>query len=420
MSTLRASSYTIYVPLESSEAVLLVHGYTGACDLVSAAVAAYVHSLAPAPPQPLYGAWRRDAPPSPAARPSAATIERLSRRGFLTAKSVAEEENWFVRYVRASHQRELTRAPDYAIVPTYACNLQCERCRPGEPDEAPAIMAEETLAAVIRAVKALDADATPPAASPRTLWLIGGEPLLARCRPIVERIVAEFGRLPGFEIGALTNATELDAYADLLGPGMIASLNVALSASPEDHQRRLRGAVSSGGHDEVIANVKLAQRRGVRVRVCAGEQALNEAGVSIAPASGTRLTALARDLLSGKGDRSRERTAFCAASATMYVFDPFGDVYACWDRIGNPAVRTGLVLGSGRVVLTGFHRLWRERTVVSNRVCKSCAFALYCGGGCAAAAENRSGTIFADHCDAFAERFRRAVTGELTRLTGAG
>lgn len=420
MSGLRASSYTIYVPLETSGATLLVHGYTRACDLVSAAVAAYVRSLAPVPARPLYGTWRDDRPPPPAEPPSPATIERLSRRGFLTTKSIAEEESWFVRYVRASHERELARAPDYAIVPTYGCNMRCARCRPGEPDEPAGIMTDETLARIVRAVTILDADAAADAATRRTVWLIGGEPLLARCRPIVESIVAEFGRLPGFEIGALTNGTELAAYADLLGPGMIASLNVSIAASPEEHQRRSRGTASCGSYGEVLANVESALRRGVRVRVRAGDQAVNDAAVSIDPASGTRLTELARDLLSGNGDRLPERTAFCAAHATMYVFDPVGDVYACWDRIGNPAIRTGLVLDSGRVVLNGFHRLWRERTVVSNRVCKSCAFALYCGGGCAAAAENRSGTIFADHCDAFAERFRRAVTSELACVTGAG
>lgn len=56
---MRTSSYVIYVDLPGrSEQKLLVHGYTGAFDLVSSPVAKYLRSRETRPaPKPLYGSW---------------------------------------------------------------------------------------------------------------------------------------------------------------------------------------------------------------------------------------------------------------------------------------------------------------------------------------------------------------------------
>src|SRR5437660_1150055 len=61
---LRASSYIIFVDLpEEREKMLLVHGYSGAYDLVSRKVATFIRSLEVGKtPRPLYGAWT-PAPP---------------------------------------------------------------------------------------------------------------------------------------------------------------------------------------------------------------------------------------------------------------------------------------------------------------------------------------------------------------------
>jgi hypothetical protein len=54
MNALRASNYTIHVDLTNEPArIMLVHGSTGAYDLVSVDVAAYVRALDPNPPNPL-------------------------------------------------------------------------------------------------------------------------------------------------------------------------------------------------------------------------------------------------------------------------------------------------------------------------------------------------------------------------------
>ena len=82
---LRTSSYCIYVDLPGNkQEMLLVHGYTGAYDKVSRAVATYVRSLEIGrPPKPLYGDWSPEPctdeqPPIPADQ----VIETLRQRGL--------------------------------------------------------------------------------------------------------------------------------------------------------------------------------------------------------------------------------------------------------------------------------------------------------------------------------------------------
>src|SRR5690606_31668177 len=45
------------------------------------------------------------------------------------------------------------------------------------------------------------------------------------------------------------------------------------------------------------------------------------------------------------------RTAFCGAHATMYVIDAFADIYACWERTGEPSMRIGHIAESGEVLM---------------------------------------------------------------------
>jgi uncharacterized protein len=94
----------------------------------------------------------------------------------------------------------------------------------------------------------------------------------------------------------------------------------------------------------------------------------------------------------------------------MYIFDSFADIYACWDRTGDPTLRIGHVDESGSVHLnTQVNALWKSRTVASNPVCKRCRYALHCGGGCAILALGKTGKYNSNFCDGYASRFRENV-----------
>ena len=109
------------------------------------------------------------------------------------------------------------------------------------------------------------------------------------------------------------------------------------------------------------------------------------------------------------GNRPDMKAAFCGAHTGMYLFDAFGDIYACWDRTGDQNLKIGVVSEDGKVTLNGVGDMWRSRNVASNPTCRRCRYALHCGGGCAVLAEVSSGTIFSNFCDGYSKRFRRAV-----------
>ncbi|MEY9859297.1 radical SAM protein with 4Fe4S-binding SPASM domain [Catenulispora sp. GAS73] len=106
---------------------------------------------------------------------------------------------------------------------------------------------------------------------------------------------------------------------------------------------------------------------------------------------------------------------FCGAHTGMYVIDRFGDMYACWERTGNPKIRIGRIAQDGTIETSeAMSSLWRNRTVTSNPVCKQCRYALYCGGGCAVLAEGRTGRLDRNYCDGFGFRLRAMVAEAYT------
>jgi len=477
---LRTSSYTIYVALpECSEEMLLVHGYTGAYDKVSRKVAEYLISLeAGPPPAPLYGDWTSE----PALRrgegsepPSAHTVEALKRRGYLTAMSVQEEEGHMARIIKKRHIHARERL-SYLFMPTYSCNLRCGYCFQDHMRTRPEFrhllrtMPHEMVDRIFAAIPTIEQehDIDDGDARERSIGFFGGEPLLASNRPTVEYIVARARALGRARFWAVTNATELDAYVGLLGPGHIGMVQITLDGPPDEHDKRRIYADGSGSFAKIARNIDLCLELGVQVSIRMNADPVNinslprlaeeivargwdrASGFSTytAPISPTENVPLDKtfrsrweldqaidelrtahdamrvigrpdDMLQATArrmfdDRSAGtalmKTSFCAAHTGMYVFDAFGDIYACWERTGDPRVRIGRVLDGGQVEMDGgMTKLWRSRTPASNPTCRRCRYAFQCGGGCAVLAEGQKGKFFSNYCDGFADRFRHSI-----------
>lgn len=320
----------------------------------------------------------------------------------------------------------------------------------------------------------------PAAPRRRNIGFFGGEPLLAANRPAVEHILARAFEMGEADLWAVTNGTELDAYRDLLGPAGIARLQITLDGPPEQHDARRIYADGSGSFERIARNLTMALDLGAQVSVRLNVDRGNlaqlpaiadeivargwndrpgfsaytspvRAGNGKTDARGTlsswdldrALTALRQEHPSlralarpdeGMRARSRRifdapeeilpslRPSFCGAHDRMYIFDPFGDIYACWERTGDRDVRVGHVTPEGDVELRDDQmQIWRGRTVASNPVCRRCRFALHCGGGCAVLALSKNGAFNSNYCDGFAARFRASVAeAYLEHVSGAG
>ena len=476
---LRTSSYTIYVDLpDNSDELLIVHGYTGAYDKVSRRAANYLRSReARRAPKPLYGEWSPE-PEAPADSepPSPEAIDLMRRRGYLTTLSPEQEEEFFAGLALRLHERSSKRPPTYIFMPTYDCNLRCSYCFQDSMrtdrrfKHLLHLMRPEMVDRIFGAMPKIEAlhGARPDSRPRRSIGFFGGEPLLAANRDIVERIVDRATALGEVEIWAVSNATELDAYADLLGPGGLSRIQITLDGPPEEHDRRRIYADGSPSYERIARNIDLALDRGavinVRLNVDRGNLgelpaladeivdrgwiARRNFSVYTAPINAVNdqtdrrltlnswqldqeLTRLrdehrnmwiigrpdetirvrARQIFEGREDPVPQlRPSFCGAHDQMYLFDPFGDVYACWERTGDARIRIARITADGEIALQRpVEREWRTRSVASNPVCRRCRYALHCGGGCAILALGQRGKFHANYCDGFASRFRASV-----------
>jgi uncharacterized protein len=479
--SLRTSSYVIYVDLPgTTEEMLLVHGYSGAYDRVSRRVATYVRSLeARRPPRPLYGEWTPEPPiAGEISMPSAETIGVLRERGYLTEMPPAVEGEFFAKVAEKLHAVSLRQMPRYIFMPTYECNLRCAYCFQDHMRTDPRfghLLRTMTPAVVDRVMAALPQieerhGVTTDGPHHRDIGFFGGEPFLAVSRPIVEYIIERARAIGRASFWAITNATELDAYADLLGPGQISTVQITLDGPPAEHDRRRIYADGSGSFARIAANIDLALERGAAVSVRLNldrnnladlphltdeliartwdrhpkfsvyaapirpenaktdkkttlsswelDQALADLAqeapsVAIVDRPDDKLKHQARQLLlrpTNEAPVPNFRESFCSAHTGMYIFDAFADIYSCWERTGDQKIRSGRVQEDGTLELNfAVQQDWQTRTVASNPACRSCRYALHCGGGCAVLAQAATGRYHANFCDGFANRFRASV-----------
>ena len=474
----RTSSYTIYVDLpEDKEQMLLVHGYTGSYDKVSRRVATYLRSLeVKCPPKPLYGDWSPEPPiEGKVIPPSEAAIELLRKRGYLTDKTVEEEQEFFAQMATKLHHLASRMMPNYIFMPTYSCNLRCSYCFQDHMRTNPAFkhllktMDKAMIDRIFAAMPQIEAGhgVSEDLDLPRNIMFFGGEPLLAQSRPTVEYIINKALSLGKAQFSAVTNGTELEAYQDLLGQDKIAFLQITIDGIPEEHDRRRIYADGSGSFEKIAKNLTMALDLGVNVNVrlnidrnnidrlpqLADEfisrgwnnygnfstytapittsefndktsikttfsswdldlaldkmrQQYPDMGIIARPDDG--LMARVRQIFEQKGSPIPNfKASFCGAHNKMYVLDPFGDIYACWEKTGDKKIRIGYITEDSQVVLNEeLNQTWRNRTVITNPVCRKCRYALYCGGGCAALAMANKGKFYTNYCDGFGKRFR--------------
>lgn len=475
----RTSSYTIYVDLPGgSEDMLLVHGYTGAYDKVSRRVATFVRSLdQDRPPRPVYGEWSPEAPvEGRVVPPSAETLERLKRRGYLTEKTAEEEENLFRRMVQFRHTLSERGTPGYIFIPSYDCNLRCSYCFQDHMRTNPAFahllrtmkppMVDRIFAAIPQ-IEARHGVSEGQKVRRRTTFF-GGEPLARTNRDVVGHIMERMLALGPAEFAAVTNGTELEFFRDMIGPGRISFLQITLDGPRAAHDKRRVYADGRGSFGVIAPNIDLALDLGARVGLrmnvdrtslvelpelaeqiigfgwdrhplfSANTAPVHAVNGKTAPKSflssweldlalnemrerNPRMRLIRRpdDTLMGRVRRIFDqcadpapsfRTSFCGSQNRMYIFDAFGDIYACWERTGDPSIRIGQIDEGGVVTMNEpLTQVWRSRTVASNPVCLKCRYATYCGGGCAVLAEGTSGKLHTNFCDGFAKRFRAST-----------
>lgn len=108
---MRISSYIISTQV-SSDKYMLVHGYTGAIDIIDKNTFKALNALKD-------GINHNFSPEE---------WNLLHARGYITEKSLQEEQQYVIRLAQALHKRALLATPTYTFVVTYDCNFRCPYC----------------------------------------------------------------------------------------------------------------------------------------------------------------------------------------------------------------------------------------------------------------------------------------------------
>lgn len=462
---LRVSGYLIATRLSDSRFFLLLHGYTGAFDKVSADVGQALLS-------------RRSQEIEASDLPEH-LVPKLIERGYLTSLSADGETEEFRQIAATIHQAGLVNhSTAFVIIPTYMCNLRCSYCWQstdmhigrGQYSAMLDLDRIEHLFTIIDQfrdrgsyVQTLRKDVAPEEhagnGSARRITLFGGEPLLAIARSPIKQIL-DHARRREMRVDAITNGVELDSYADLLGPGLIEGVQITLDGPPDAHDRRRIGPEYRTTFDRIAANISLALDCGVQVMmrinvdqrnvsdfselerffidrgwkqypnffvqaatVHTGSSRPSEARHLIPSSTLVQITTSAADrgdtciesyeyaarqivkTLIGSKEYPFRRTSFCSAEAGMLIFDPLGDVYSCWEDAGDSRYRTGTYDADGIRFIDSVANEWLARFPGAIAECSICPYGLIHVSGCASEARRDTGGLFAPSCQSFQDYF---------------
>lgn len=441
MNVLRASSYIIPIKLDNDEnKYMLIHGYTGAIDVVDEEIATKL----------MQHTNIDNSVFSPAIQ------QKLEKRGYITAKSQKEEYDYVERIAHALHKEYEILHKTFTWVITYNCNFRCPYCFENRIFKDSMDSFSFTQEMVDRTFNAMDKIESRKQLRGNIITLYGGEPLLKENKDIIKYIVNE-GKARGYKFYAITNGYDLEYFIDLLSSDLIHKIQITIDGTKEFHNQRRKHFQDMNSFDKIIANIQLILGMSLDVEIairvnidnnnfddfvelkkyfkkigCLNHDnfaiyaALISDNDSILDQEKDELNILStKDYITKhtkKGTLSScngygaiykniynaitnrkaisLRATHCSSQAGGYVFSPFGEIYPCWEVVGNKKYQIGGLKNDSIQWNEDELNKWRSHDI-STSTCKYCKYALLCGGGCQAL--NNS------HCVPFQEMLKKAA-----------
>lgn len=440
MRTERVSSYVIPIKLEKGNGkYILIHGYTGAIDIVNESVVLKLKD-------------------NNVNDFSENTLQALRERGYITSKTKEEEIEYVKRIAKALHCKASKLYKTFTIIVTYNCNFRCPYCFEGREKKDSIFQLAMTPNMVDKAFNAMEKIEPNKQLRCKTIELYGGEPLLKQNKGIVEYIVNK-GYEKGYKFRVITNGYDLDYFIDLLSSELIEGIQITIDGTKDYHNQRRVHYLYGKTFDKIVSNVQKALEKEIKVDIRVNNDTQNIADFSLLrnyfesagffSFNSFRMYSTLLwdsdsisieekqklDFLSSqkyiqkhkemgtlamckdngifyqiyqslhKGNPILFRDVFCSSQIGGYVFDPLGDIYPCWEIVGNKKFRIGTYQDDNLEWDNESLEEWRSYDITSNSICKTCKYALYCGGGCVVHAILGK----REHCSYFKMMFEFAV-----------
>lgn len=411
----RKSSYTITVCVDEKEKqYMLMHGYTGAIDIISENLYSILNSFS----------HENEFDPE--------ILQKLLERGYLTKQTEEEEFDYFKRLATALFRKETLLHKGFTFLVTYNCNFCCPYCYEKDIAKEKVAFTKKMVDRAYRAVIEISSDERLCA---KNITLYGGEPLLKENKEIVSYIISR-GKEQNFTFSAISNGYDLDYYEDLLSPENIKFIQITIDGISENHNQRRIHRQGFPTFEKIVKNIGIALNKGVQIFVRVNTDKNNVNDLEELQKIFTDLHYMENPLFSvdsallksystdtkdvyqyfsekefiawhkahklkvssqdyGTYQRIYSaikqakplsfRPTFCGAQTSGFVLDPFGNIYTCWEVvdqkehcIGNYASNDGIIWD------TNILDKWRQVHIVHNTSCSRCKYALLCGGGCPA------------------------------------
>lgn len=448
MEDYRLSSYTIFVRLEDADGkYMLVHGYTGAIDVVSEKISNYLNSNT---------IFSEENIPF-----SKKIFDTLVSRGYITMKKSKEEFEYVSKLASVLHKTVKASLANFMFVVAYDCNFRCPYCFENGLSDKGRQWSKKTFTKdmVDKAYDAMLKIEKNRALHVNPITLYGGEPLLYENREIVEYIITK-GRSLGYRFEAITNGYDLDHFEDLLGPDMIYRLQVTIDGIKENHNKKRIHYKDPNSFDRIVKNVKMALAKEVQVAIRVNTDKSNFDDIAVIEdlfkgdmkstgsqvysallcnydtekktskianffdrkqfnqmhknnnfkhkCQGIRITYL-KLLEAIKGNKKMYFSSIgCGAQSGMYILDPFGEIYGCWDHIGDCRQVMG-TYHDDMIKWTSIYYKWKNKNIGNTLKCRECKYAFYCHGGCPAKALFHNKDINIPFCDDFQNTFELSI-----------
>ncbi len=441
METLRTSSYTISINLkDESKRYMLIHGYTGAIDVVNEDIATKL--------------IQHDNINEDIFSPT--TLQILEKRGYITVKSQKEEYDYVMRIAHALHKKYEILYKTFTWIITYNCNFRCPYCFENRvfKDSTKSISFTQEMAD--KTFKAMNKIESRMQLQSNIITLYGGEPLLKENKEIITYIVNE-GKKKGYKFYAVTNGYDLEYFVDLLASDLIYKIQITIDGTKEFHNQKRKHFENQNSFDKILSNIQLILSLNLDVKIMirvnidnknlddfvelkkylkqtlhsnyenlSVYSALISDNDSISDQEKDNLNILStKDYIHKHIERGSIsscngynaiykkiynaivnqktiplRSTYCSSQAGGYVFSPLGEIYPCWEVVGNKNYQIGRLSNNSIEWNDEELNKWRSHDI-STSTCKYCKYALICGGGCQALKNN--------HCTYFQEMLRTAV-----------
>ncbi len=382
----------------------------------------------------------------------------LVKRGFLTSLSVKEEYQLVKTLSDNAHDNLKLRKYNYHFILSYDCNLRCIYCYENEILNGPNSLPKNriTKAQIDRAFDVI-IENDKNSRGKKIISLYGGEPFLSENFELIKYLVEKGNRL-GYTFSATTNGYDLDKYMDFFKDNKCFSFQITVDGVRDIHNRRKPHCLRKDSFEKITNNINALLKLGFKVSVRINTDAytitridelveyfeqrgwlgyekfqancaLLRKEIPVAKEEWEKIESMDQaDLFKeycSKKIKSKigcqdfgiyhllkalllnkpiaYKGCFCGGQAGNIIFDPMGDVYSCWDVVGNPKYKIGRYYPDFEIIDSASKK-WFD-TKVSGYKCGKCPYTLFCGGGCVIRSLNTRGVVEPGSCSDYPQLF---------------